>query len=145
MNYTLEILIDLPRERVIELFDNPDNLGSWQPGFISFEHLSGEPGQPGAKSKLLYNMGKREVEMIETIIKRNPPDEFDGTYEANGVYNLQKNRFIEVGENRTKWVSESVFKLSGFMAIMGFFMKGAFKKQSMKYLEHFKEFAENAD
>ena len=49
--YTVAIEIDLPRDRVIELFDNPDNLFKWQTGLQSFDHLSGEPGQPGAKSK----------------------------------------------------------------------------------------------
>jgi hypothetical protein len=32
MNYTCEVVIDLPRDRVIELFDNPQNLTKWQPG-----------------------------------------------------------------------------------------------------------------
>ncbi|MFQ5507583.1 MAG: SRPBCC family protein [Planctomycetota bacterium] len=51
--YTVEVDIDLPRERVIELFDNADNLYKWQPGLQSFEHLSGEPGQPGASSRMV--------------------------------------------------------------------------------------------
>lgn len=49
MKYESELVIDLPRERVIELFDNPDNLPKWQEGLQSFEHISGEVGQPGAK------------------------------------------------------------------------------------------------
>ena len=143
MKYTTEIEINLPRERVIELFDNPDNLSKWQHELRSFEHLSGEPGQPGAKSKLIYKMGKREVEMIETVTKRELPDHFDGTYEANGVYNMQKNRFIDTGKGTTLWISESEFRFSGFMKVMAFFMKGAFKKQTQKFMQQFKEFAES--
>ena len=67
MKYTLEIDIHLPREKVIELFDNPDNMKHWQPGLLSFEPLSGTPGTVGAKSQLKYLMGKREIEMVETI------------------------------------------------------------------------------
>lgn len=44
MKYELEITINLPRERVIELFDNPDNLKKWQEGLQSFSHRSGTPG-----------------------------------------------------------------------------------------------------
>ena len=87
-------------------------------------------------------MGKREIEMIETITRRNLPAEFHGTYEAKGVYNIQKNFFTALGENRTKWVSESEFKFSGMMKLMGWLMPGAFKKQSQKYLDDFKAFAE---
>ena len=66
MKYSNEIVIDLPREKVIELFDNVENLEKWQPGFLGFEHISGESGKEGSKSKMMYQMGKRKVEMIET-------------------------------------------------------------------------------
>jgi len=29
MKYECELIIDLPRDRVIEMFDNPDNLSKW--------------------------------------------------------------------------------------------------------------------
>lgn len=142
MKYTVDILIDLPRAKVIALFDNPDNMQKWQPDLISFEHLSGEPGQVGAKSKLHYKMGKREVEMIETITKNDLPNELSGTYETKGVFNIISNTFHEVNENQTKWVSENEFQFSGFMKLIGIFMKSAFPKQTLKFMNQFKEFAE---
>lgn len=142
MKYANEIEIKLPRQRVIELFDNPDNMSKWQEGFVSFETLNGEPGQEGAKAKLKYKMGKREVEMIETITKRNLPDEFNGTYEAKNVFNIVSNKFIDLG-NSTKWLSENKFRFNGFMRIIALFMPGAFEKQSLKYMKDFKKFAEN--
>lgn len=142
MKYSVEITIDLSRTRVIELFDNPDNLKEWQPGLISFENISGDPGKVGTKSKLLYKIGKREIEMIETITVNNLPDEFSGTFKAKGVYNEVRNYFHESGENQTLWVSENLFETKGFMRLLVFFMPGSFKKQSYKYLEYFKEFAE---
>jgi len=142
MKYTTEVEINLPVKKVIELFDNPDNLKLWMEGLQSFEHLSGTPGQPGAKSKLKFKMGKREIEMIETITVRNLPEEFSGTYEAKGVFNIVKNKFIAVGENKTKYIAEHEFQFSGMMTLMGVLMPGAFKKQSMKFLKQFKEFAE---
>ena len=144
MKYQNEIEIDLPVNKVVELFDNPENLKHWMPGLQSFEHISGTPGQPGAKSRLFYKMGKREIEMIETITNRNLPDEFAGTYEAKGVYNVVSNKFIPVAANKTNWVTDNEFRFSGFMKLMGWFMPGAFKKQSQQYLELFKTFAEKA-
>jgi hypothetical protein len=143
MKYTCEIVIDSPRSRVIELFDNPDNMSKWQEGLISFEHLSGDPGKVGAKSKLKYRMGKREIEMIETITVNKLPDEFSGTYEADKTFNDFKNYFSETDDGRTKWVAISEFKMSGFMKLMGWLMPGAFKKQTMKFMTAFKAFVEN--
>ena len=142
MKYTLEIVIDKPRDEVVKLFDNSDNMKYWQKGLISFEHLSGEPGKQGAESLLKYEMGKRKVEMIETITFNGFPDEFHSNYQADGVVNFQKNYFKD--ENgKTRWVSESEFKFKGLMKLMAFFMgKGAFKKQSYSFMEDFKAFAE---
>ena len=143
MKYTLEIEIDKPVDEVIELFDNPDNMGKWMDGLLSFEPLSGTSGQPGAKSRLRFKMGKREIEMIETITTRNLPDEFSGTYEAKGVFNILKVTFVKVSDTKTKYITEEEFQFKGFMKLMAFLMPGAFKKQSLKYMTAFKNFAES--
>lgn len=144
MKYTSEIVIDLPRERVVELFDNPDNLPKWQPGLKSFEPQDENPGEPGAKTNMVYETNGRRIEMVETIVRRNLPDEFTAVYEAKGVYNLSAHFFHEEGPDKTRWVNENEFKLSGLMALMGIFMRGAFPKQTMEDMQRFKAFAESA-
>ncbi len=143
MKYSCEVTIALPRAQVIALFDEPANMKHWQQGFVSFEAVSGRPGHPGAKSRLRYNMGGREVEMIETITERALPDRFSGTYEAKGVFNTIDNRFEEVSPTATRWISETEFKLSGFMRVIGWLMPGAFRKQTQQFMDNFKAFAEN--
>ena len=143
MKYTREVVIDLPRDRVIELFDNADNLTKWQEGLQSFEHVSGEPGQPGAKSRLVFDHRGSRFEMIETITERNLPEEFSGTYETEGVWNLMKNRFEEDGPDRTRWIAESEFRCSGLkMKLMTFFLRPMFTRTTLKSLRDFKAFAE---
>lgn len=143
MKYTTEIIIDLPREEVIKKLDNADNMKHWQRGLISYKILSGPAGEEGAQMELNYKMGKREVTMIETILKRDFPKEFNATYTTKGVYNKQTNTFVETSANQTKWISESEFKFDNFsMKVFGFLMPGVFKKQSLKYLTDFKNFAE---
>ena len=51
MKFTCQVDINLPIKKVIELFDNPDNMKHWQDGLVSFKHLSGRPGEVGAKSR----------------------------------------------------------------------------------------------
>lgn len=143
MKYTNEIIINKPIDRVIELFDNTDNLKKWMPGLVSFEHLSGEPGQVGAKSKMVFKQGKKETTMIETVTVRDLPHEFSGTYELPGIYNEIKNFFSPIDGNTTLYKSETEFKFrSMVMKLIAFLMPGAFKKESQKYLEYFKKFAE---
>ena len=143
MKYTSEIKIDLPREKVIELYDNPDNLKQWQEGLESFEHLSGDPGTVGAKSLIKYKMGKRKIEMTETILKKDLPNNYDFLFEAKGVWNEVKNSFSEINPNQTKWTIENDFRGKGMMAVMMFLMPGMFKKQTMKFMISFKDFAES--
>jgi len=144
MKYTNEITINKPIQRVIELFDNPDNIGKWQPNFVSFEHKSGVPGQPGAVSHLKYKNGKHENILVETITVRNLPHEFSGTYSMKGTTCEVKNYFKETGPGKTLYSSESDWKFGGFIKILAFFMGGHFKKQSQKYMENFKNFVERS-
>lgn len=143
MKYTVRRHIDLPREQVVKLIDNPDNLEKWQPELVSFERISGDTNKPGAKSKLVYQMGKRKVEMTETITKRNLPEEFHARYEARGVLNIQENYFKEAGNNGTLWTSINEFKFKGAMKFFALLMPRAFRRQTLKYMERFKEFAES--
>lgn len=143
MQYSCEVLINLPREKVVEIYDNSDNLKKWMEGLQSFEHLNGEPGHPGAKSRLIFDHKGRRLEMIETIIKRNLPEEYSGTYETQGVVNKVINHFYEDGMDRTRWVSENKFQFTGLMKLTAFFTNNAFPKQTKFHMDNFKNFAEN--
>ena len=143
MKYTREVTIDLPRDRVIELFDDADNLTKWQEGLQAFEHDSGEPGQPGAKSRLVYDHRGRRFELIETITERNLPDEFSAIYETDGVWNLMTNLFEEEGPDRTRWIAESEFRPQGIkMKVMAILLRPLFTSRTLKTLRDFKAFAE---
>ncbi len=142
MKYQQEITINKPRKEVVAKFSDPENMKHWQRGFIFMKPINGELGKEGSQNLLKYDMGKRQIEMTETILKNNLPDEFSATYEAKGVYNYQVNRFSPTLEKSTLWIAENEFQFSGFMKLFGWFMPGAFKKQSKKYMEDFKAFVE---
>lgn len=143
MKFTVETIIEMPREDVIRKLDSIDNIKHWQRGLVSAEHVSGTPGEVGAKMKLSYKLGKREMDLVETITKRSFPNEFNATYDAKGLHNVQHNIFEETPEGHTKWISHSEFIPSSFsLRMMTTLMPGAFKKQSKKYLDDFKNFAE---
>ncbi len=143
MQYTLSVDLDLPREKVIELFDNPEYLTRWQPGLVSYEVLEGKARQEGAKARMTFDFGKRKMEVIETITARDLPERICGRYVVNGTLNIQENTFTEIDQHTTRWTSKNEFRFKGFMMkLMGLVMPGAFKKQSNVYLKAFKKFTE---
>lgn len=145
MEYTQEIVVNVARGRFIELFDDPDNLAKWQEGLLSFEPLSGEPGQPGARSTLTVKRGRGTMQMVETITRRELPDRFEATYDAKGVHNICRNEFHEAGPSRTRWVTHNVFEFSGAMKVVGLLFGRTFPKSTYTYLEAFKAFAESEE
>lgn len=144
MRFTTEILIDLPRDEVVALFDDPDNLYEWQEGLQRIEHLSGEPGHAGARSRLVFALEEGEMAMIETITSRDLPNTMVMTYESEGVFNTVASRFVDEG-SQTRWVVEHTFEFSGDMAEMPPEMDEAFAAQAQQTGEAFKAFAESQD
>ena len=144
MKFTCEVLINKPLQEVAALMDNIENLKHWQDGYISHKHISGEPGKVGSITKLVYKQGKREFDLIETILVNNRPHEFTGQYVHTHMENNMENLFTAVDENTTKWVANiDYYKLNGIMIkVMVFIMPGMFKKQTQKWLNQFKTFAE---
>ncbi len=82
--YTVVIEIELPRSRVVELFDDASEKFKWQPGLYSLEHVSGEPGRPRAVSKLVYTSGLQRIELTETVTGRDLPRSFESCYRWGG-------------------------------------------------------------
>lgn len=146
MKFSCTVEIDLPVEKVTRLFTDTDNFKKWHEGFISIEHLSGTKGEPGAKSRLIYKTGRQTIELTETIVTNNLPDELTGLYEHKHMVNTMTNRFYRIGENKTKYVAEIEYtRFIGFIPVMmALLMPAMFKKQVQKRLAHFKAFAENS-
>ncbi|WP_411732829.1 SRPBCC family protein [Paeniglutamicibacter sp.] len=142
MEFTQQLTVKVPRSRFIELFDDPENLKAWQPGLISFEGLTGTPGQPGSTSRLVYKQGKGTMEMIETVTRRDLPEAFDGTYDAKGMHNVFRNEFHDLDGTATRWVAHNVFDFTGFMRIVALLFGPVVKKQNLKTMTAFKDFAE---
>ena len=144
MRYDCEVIIDKPADEVLRLFDSTENLYEWMEGLENFEHLEGTAGEVGAKSKLSFKMGKRSMELIETILTENLPDEYKVSYDSPQGYNEVTISFVPLDDQRTAYRTHNYFKMGGFMKVFAFLMPGMFKKQSMKYLNAFKAFAERS-
>ncbi len=145
MKYTFATEINAPRERVAELAGNPENRKHWMEGLESDEHLSGTPGIPGARSRLVFKTGKVTITMLGTVIVRNLPEELRERFEASNVVTHVTTRFVAVSPHKTQYISEQAFHFKGpFNTLVGWLLQGEFKKQTLRHMENFKRLAEQS-
>lgn len=145
MKFTCLTEIYVPRDKVVELWYNPENLQHWQEGFESYKYISGEVGQIGSKTLLTYNNKGTVFDLEETIIENNLPEVFEGEYSHVTMINRMRNTFVALDQNTTIWKAEIHYThFHGWaMKLFGYFGKKIFKKQTQKWLDNFKTFAEN--
>lgn len=140
MKFSCHIDINLPIHLVIKIFENPKNLKEWQDGFRSITPISGIPGEVGSKSKLTYD----KLELIETILRNELPEEFKAKYEHKHMVNTMSCKFKEIEPHITRLEQEIHYtEFNGFLPkLMAKLFPGMFKKQVQKWLHQFKTFAE---
>ncbi len=145
MKFTCSVVINKPIEELVDLVMDPNNLAHWQDGYEGIEYLSGDPGKVGSKSRLQYKMGKRSMDLIETIEKNNIPHEFLALYEHSHMVNRMQVLFEKLDDETTRYVSNIHYiKFNGFMPkLMARLFPGMFKKQVQKWLDQLKVFAES--
>ena len=91
-----------------------------------------------------FKVGKREIQLTETIIENALPDYFNGLYAAKEMTNSNISKFVELSGDRTLYESDvNYIEFNGFMPkLMAKLMPGLFKKQVQKWMNQFKSFVE---
>ena len=145
MKFEESIDINVPVDKVVALFNDPDRYKDWQNGFISYETISGKPRTAGAVSVVKYKNGRHNIELTETIRVMNPPAEITGLYEHKHGSNTMINTFTALPGDITRYTTAvGYMKPKGFLpTLMAFLMPGMMKKRNRQWLEQFKAFAEN--
>lgn len=145
MKFTCSIDINLPINKVAFLFEDEDSAKHWQDNFESITLISGEKRIPGSKYRMLYG-GKRPFELIETLQIYEMPYRFKGLYEHEKMTNTMDNHFEVLSENTTRWTADIEYTiLKGPIKLFAWLMPGMFKKQTQKWLDQFKQYAEAYD
>lgn len=142
MIYTLSNTIDKPLQEVADKLNDPNGLSQWMEGLQKIEHLSGTPGEQGAKSDLHFVHKGKEMVITETILEQNLPNQIKFGYQSKMGSNTVELQFEPLSDSSVKQTSINDFQLKGFMKVIGPLFKGMFKKQSMKYMVAFKDYCE---
>ncbi len=143
MKYSCSVEINAPLAKVVSLWENEENFKEWQDGFVSYTPLSGSPNKPGAKSKIVLE-DRQRIELVETIISVNLPEEKTAEYFHKHMTNTQTSRFKALDKNNTLYISEVEYtKFNGLLIkLMARLFPGKFEQQSQKWMDQFKAFVE---
>ena len=145
MKYNCSIKINKPLIEVVELWTDENNFYNWQDGFQSIKLTSGNKNEIGAVSQILIQQGKMNIELTETILVNNLPEERTAKYVHVHMTNTQTTRFVAVNDNITEYISEVEYTQFNGLALklMAKLFPGKFKAQSEKWMVQFKVFAES--
>jgi uncharacterized membrane protein len=138
MKLKLETVVDTSLDNVWAAFDNPENLPRWQQNLESFNHISGQPGQPGAVSELVFDEKGKKVIVSETITERREPDFLAGAYESPMGKALIVSHFEAVDDNSTRWTSWCNFTFQGFAKFMSLFVSSIVRNRMEADMARFK-------
>ena len=144
MRYSVSNVVNKSLDEVVAKYEDPNGMFEWMEGLKKVELLSGEQGEVGAKTKLVFEHKGKEMELEETILEKEMPSRMKFAFVSSMGYSETEIVLEKVSDTSVKQINNSYFELKGFMKIMGPLMKGMFKKQSLKYLNNFKEWAEKA-
>lgn len=125
MKYVHELEIDCPRDRVVELYADPENWPAWQDSLAGYQIVSGSGRVEGMKTRLSNRFGGRVVEIVETVEANRLPDELVCTYEAQGAWNRVVNRFTEIAPGKTRWEFDTEFRCRGMLRVMSLLLVAA--------------------
>jgi polyketide cyclase/dehydrase/lipid transport protein len=141
MKSTVIVEINLPKERVAELFTDPRNSTRWMDDVDRIEVVSGELGMPGSKYRIVPKKGN--MVFVATVLTRDLPDEARLRLDSAQVVVSITATFQSLNADRTLLVSQEVFTFNGVIgAIFGFLSRIAIRKAHRRHIEAFKTFAE---
>lgn len=142
MNYTIKNNIKASLNTVANKIADPKAAKEWTEGLESVEQIESEYCKVGSKRKLTYKFGKKEMIMTETILENDLPKSIKFAYDSSMGRNIVELVFEELSSNETQQTCHTEIQINGWMKYVSFLFGGMFKKQTQKYMEAFKSYAE---
>ena len=145
MKSVFEIEVNVPQEKLAELFADPENYKKWMGDLEGYEIISGKPGMVGSKYRLMQKNGDKNTDFIATVTASNLPNEFSMNVEEPNVAQVSvTGQFVVLSPEKTKFISKEEFKFKGISnKIGGLLYQRSIKGDHHRYTMNFKHFAEN--
>lgn len=116
MNYTVDILIDAPREKVASLYVDLNRMSEWETGLKSIEHTDKHLFETGSKGIFHFEFNEIKMPMKVSVEKNELPHQIIQIFEVPGAWNRCDNHFIEKG-GQTLWKMDVIFKFEQDMNV----------------------------
>ncbi len=144
MKFKGSVEINQSREKVTQLFADPNHLKEYQDGFVKKVLVKGTAGKAGAVSNLHYAAGKRKMVLTETVVANRLPDYFEARYHHEHMDNDMRCTFTAIGDNKTRYDYEFEYTRINWILpkLMAILFPGMYQRQGDKWMNQFKEFAE---
>jgi Polyketide cyclase / dehydrase and lipid transport len=141
MKSRVELEIDLPQEELASLFADPTLNTKWMHDIERYEPVSGQPGAPGSKYRLVSKQG--DMTFVATVISNDLPNESRLRLDNDNVTVSITATYMAISPQKSRLVSEEEFEFRGLVGkIGGFFARSAIHKAHREHMESFKRFAE---
>jgi uncharacterized protein YndB with AHSA1/START domain len=138
----IEVNIQKPIDRVASLHADPTNNTKWMHDIARVELVSGKPGAPGSRYRMIPSRGSMVFEA--TVVAAELPRELQLTLEASGITVLVRATFEARSDGSTRMRSEERFVFHGFVhRLMGLLARPAIRKAHRTHIEAFRQFAES--
>ena len=142
MRSIVELEIEKPRQRVAELYSDPNNNPKWMDDLERNEPLSGNMGEPGSQ----YRMVSKDSDMhfVVTVVSVRLPENVQLHLDWKHATVDINVDFLPLNVGATRFVSTEVFRFKGFAwRIGGLFARRPIKNAHRRHMEAFKRFAES--
>ena len=144
MKSVVKLTINVPQARLAELFANPAYSPQWMDDLARYEPISGQPGTPGSQYRLVPKKGS--LIFVATVLARDPPVQSRVRLEAPTVAVAVTGTFEALSRDKTRMVSEEVFKFKGAASkVLGFVARRSIRAAHRRHMEAFKRFAEGRE
>jgi Polyketide cyclase / dehydrase and lipid transport. len=140
MTSVVEVDIDRAQADVAALMADPRNNTKWMDDVARVEPIDGELGTPGSTYRLVPREGN--MVFVATVAARDTA-RLRLRLDASNVVVSVTSTLIETAPDRTRLISEEVFRFKGlFNTLFGFLAQASIKKVHRRHIEAFKRFAE---
>jgi polyketide cyclase/dehydrase/lipid transport protein len=137
----VRIEIAAPLRKVAELFTDPANSTKWMDDLVAYEPVSGTPGMPGSRYRLVSK--NERMTFTATVISRDLPKESRLVLDSPSIEVSVRTTFASLPPGGTELVSEETFAFKSALGKgFGFFARPAIRKAHRHHMESFKRFVE---
>jgi uncharacterized protein YndB with AHSA1/START domain len=127
--------VNAPLAKTWDYTMNPANLPKWIDGLSKIEHQSGEFNAVGSKTAFIYNEGKEDMTMIETITAYEPEKQFAFKGEVTDMMSVVSNSsFTALDSNKSNITIKTTITAESFgMRLFMYNQEGMRKRSKEQY------------